>query len=122
MNIAIAGYGVEGKSNYAYWSQDPTNTLTIVDEKLDPGAADFPAGVQTITGPDAFSRLEGFDMVIRTAGLAPRKVVTDGKIWSATNEFFSRCPAQIIGVTGSKGKGTTSSLIASMLEVSGKKV
>lgn len=122
MNIAIAGYGVEGHSNYKYWSRSGEHTITIVDEKLDATTADFPEGVKTLTGPDVFSQLNGFDLVIRTAGLAPYKIVTDGKIWSGTNEFFEKCPAPIIGVTGSKGKGTTASLIASMLEAAGKKV
>lgn len=121
MKIAIAGYGVEGKTNYEYWSQDPDNDITIVDESETPTFAP-PEGVPTILGPDAFSRLDGFDLVIRTAGLAPRKIKTDGKIWSATNEFFAKCQAPIIGVTGSKGKGTTSSLIASILEAAGHKV
>ena len=119
MNIAIAGYGVEGKANFQYWSQDPHNTITIADEGSEVVA---PEGVATITGPDAFSKLQGFDLVIRTAGLAPRKITTDGQIWTATNEFFAKCPAPIIGVTGTKGKGTTSSLIASILEAAGKKV
>jgi UDP-N-acetylmuramoylalanine--D-glutamate ligase len=121
MKIAIAGYGVEGQANYDYWSQDPSSEITIVDESDTPTFAP-PEGVATILGPDAFSKLNGFDLVIRTAGLAPRKISTDGKIWSATNEFFAKCPAPIIGITGSKGKGTTSSLIASILEAAGRKV
>jgi UDP-N-acetylmuramoylalanine--D-glutamate ligase len=121
MKIAIAGYGIEGKTNYEYWSKDPDNEITIVDESETPTFA-LPESVSTILGPDAFSKLGGFDLVIRTAGLAPRKISTDGKIWSATNEFFAKCPAPIIGVTGSKGKGTTSSLIASILEAAGRKV
>lgn len=120
MKIAIAGFGVEGQENYAYWSADAQNEITIADERGD--ASDFPYGVATILGEDAFSRLNGFDVVVRTAGLAPRKIQTDGKGWSGTNEFFAQCPAPIIGVTGSKGKGTTSSLIASILEAAGKKV
>ncbi len=118
MKIAIAGYGIEGQENFRYWSKWPENELTIVDEK----PVDVPEGIPTIIGSEAFGQLHDFDIVIRTAGLAPRKIVTNGKIWSATNEFFEKCPATIIGVTGSKGKGTTASLIASILEAAGRKV
>lgn len=122
MKIAIAGFGVEGQSNYAYWAKDPTNELTIVDERSPEDIPNLPDGAILLTGENVFSQLHDFDMVIRTAGLAPHKISTNGTVWSATNEFFAKCPALIIGVTGSKGKGTTSSLIASILEAAGKKV
>lgn len=121
MKIAIAGYGVEGEENYRYWLADPSNEITIVDERADAGN-NYPHGADTILGPNVFKHLSGYDLVVRTAGLAPFKITTDGKIWSGTNEFFSKCPAPIIGVTGSKGKSTTVSLIASILEAAGKKV
>jgi len=120
MKIAIAGYGLEGESNYRYWAANPANDITIVDQHQP--SRDVPAGINTIIADDAFEKLQDFDLVIRTAGLAPRKIKTNGKIWSATNEFFAKCPALIIGVTGSKGKGTTASLIASILRESGKNV
>lgn len=120
MKIAIAGYGIEGQENFRYWSRLPENQVTIVDEKGT--GAPIPEGVASIVGPHAFKQLEGFDLVIRTAGLAPHKITTNGKIWSATNEFFEKSPAPIIGVTGSKGKGTTASLIASILQEAGQKV
>ena len=120
MKIAIAGYGIEGKSSYNYWSANPKNSITIVDQKMP--ECQLPEGVDTIIGEDAFEKLQDFDLVVRTAGLAPIKIKTNAKIWTASNEFFANCPAKIIGVTGSKGKGTTASLITSILEAAGKKV
>ncbi|HZJ34518.1 MAG TPA: UDP-N-acetylmuramoyl-L-alanine--D-glutamate ligase [Candidatus Angelobacter sp.] len=120
MKIAIAGYGLEGESNYRYWVNSAENDITIVDQRQPDRT--IPNGVATIIGEDAFEKLQDFDLVIRTAGLAPSKIKTKGKIWSATNEFFAKCPALIIGVTGSKGKGTTASLITNILRESGKKV
>ncbi len=120
MNIAIAGYGVEGESSYKYYSADSNNKITIVDQReLD---RVVPDGASVVVGKDAFDKLQGYDLIVRTPSLSPQRINTDGKIWSATNEFFARCPAPIIGVTGSKGKGTTSSLVASILEKAGKKV
>lgn len=121
MKIAIAGYGLEGEENYHYWSADPSNELTIVDESESPKRP-LPEGAHALLGEGVFSRLDDFDLVVRTAGLAPHKLHTNAKVWSATNEFFSKCPAPIIGVTGSKGKGTTGSLITSMLRAAGKTV
>ena len=123
MRIAIAGFGAEGKANYEYWNT-PENEVVIVDEREIP-ADELPIDANVIMGEEAFTRLNDFDMVVRTAGLAPYKITTDGKIWSATNEFFARCAEKeitIIGVTGTKGKGTTSSLIVSLLRAAGKTV
>lgn len=117
MKIAIAGYGVEGEANYAYYKKRYPD-VTIVDEADEP-AKPIPKGASTILGPKSFRHLEDFDLVVRTASLPPHYIVTNGTIWSSTNEFMKQCPAPIIGVTGTKGKGTTSSLITSILEAAG---
>ena len=118
MRIAIAGYGVEGKASFEYWRQ--RGEVTIVDERTD--IIGLPSDAPTMLGEGVFGQLDDFDLVIRTAGLAPSKIQTNGKVWSASNEFFAQCPAPIIGVTGTKGKGTTSSLIASILRQAGQTV
>lgn len=118
MKIAIAGYGLEGKQNYKYFNK-PGNDLTIVDERED---IDIPSDAKYITGDGVYDDMSQFDMVIRTAGLSPLKIKKAKLVWSATNEFFAKCKVPIIGVTGTKGKGTTSSFITSILRASGKKV
>ncbi|MBC7565309.1 UDP-N-acetylmuramoyl-L-alanine--D-glutamate ligase [Candidatus Saccharibacteria bacterium] len=119
MKIAIAAYGVEGQASYRYYSKDPTNDVTIFDQNP---ALVGPEGATIVLGTDAFEKLGGYELILRSPPIAPYHLRTDGKIWSATNEFFAKCPADIIGVTGTKGKGTTASLIASILEAAGQKV
>jgi len=119
MKIAIAAYGVEGQASYRYYSKDPSNDITIFDQNPE---LIGPEGVAVVTGADAFEKLEDFDLVLRSPPIAPYSLKTNGKIWSGTNEFFAKCPADIIGITGSKGKGTTASLIAAILEAAGRKV
>lgn len=120
MKIAIAGFGLEGQSSYRYYTAQGGHDITIVDENE--SLSDLPEGVPTILGQGAFARLQEFDLVLRSPPIRPEKIVTGGKVWSQTNEFFANCPADIIGVTGSKGKGTTCSLIAAILEAAGHKV
>lgn len=119
MKVAIAGYGQEGDANYRYWSSLGAD-VEIFDEK-EPSWQP-PENAKLYVGTDAFFLMNDFDLVVRTAGLNPNKIHTNSKVWSATNEFFEKCPAPIIGVTGTKGKGTTCSLIAEILKTAGKTV
>lgn len=85
--------------------------------------------IENWTGHDSLvGKLNNFDIVFRTPGLPfLSKAIQEAKaagveISSQTKLFFKLCPAVILGVTGTKGKGTTSSLIAKILETAGKKV
>ena len=121
MKIIIAGYGLEGISSLRYFRQAfPDAEFVIADQKA---VEDAPDGVAVRTGESVFAeQLQDADMVVRAPGVPPRLLKTSGKIWSATNEFFDKCPAPIIGVTGTKGKGTTCSLIAAILRAAGQTV
>ena len=124
MKIIIAGYGVEGISSLIYFQQKfPDAEFVVADESPANKLPAIPDGVKLISGKNVFSeQLDGADLMVRTASLPPRNIKTSGKIWSATNEFFQECPAPIIGVTGTKGKGTTCSLIVSILQQAGRTV
>lgn len=114
MKIAIAGFGVEGKSNYEYYrSKHPDAEITIFDQQALKNA---PVEAKLVTGDDAFAQIKDFDLVLRSPGIAPDRISQTDHHWSATREFMRQCPAPIIGVTGSKGKGATCSFIASILE------
>lgn len=119
--IAIAGYGKEGRSAHAYLLKlgVDSDQITICDQKDN---SNIPSDVASIVGEDTYTRLDGFDVVFRSPSIRPDAIQTDGVIWSVTNEFFTRCPAKIVGVTGTNGKGTTCALLTEILRAAGKQV
>lgn len=124
MKIAIIGYGAQGRAAYTYWQGG--NEITICDSQV---IEDVPAGAATRFGPDHLRDLDRFDLVVRSPIVHPRDIAAANspaildKVTTVTNEFFRVCPTRnIIGVTGTKGKGTTSALITKMLEADGRRV
>lgn len=122
MKVAIVGYDVEGQASYRYFRRQNAE-ITIYDEADHPRAAP-PKGVRVISGPTALEQLaeESYDHVMRTPSLRPDKLSGIPNVSSATKEFFTHCPTSIIGVTGTKGKGTTCSFITEILKAAGKHV
>lgn len=118
MKVGIIGYGTEGKASYDYWRKRGAD-ITIFD--ANPALA-APEGARTVLGPEYLAELDGYDLLVRSPGVNPAHIKTSSPVTSATREFFAQCPAPIIGVTGTKGKGTTSTLIAEILKAVGKTV
>ena len=58
MNIAIAGFGVEGKASYQYF-KERDNDVTVLDERS--SVDDLPVGVPHVLSSEAFMRLGEFD-------------------------------------------------------------
>lgn len=104
--IAVVGEGVEGTSSVSFLRKHNA-TVTVLDEKQ---------------GDNYLKDLNSFDLIVRSPGVKLsllEKYVSKEKITSQTKLFFDLCPSEIIGVTGTKGKGTTSSLIYEMLKKEG---
>lgn len=118
---------MQGQSAFEYWNT-PENEITICDQDEN---LKFPDGASVHLGRDHLKNLHEFDLLVRSPIVHPRDILTANpehpdildRVTSVTNEFFQVCPSRnIIGVTGTKGKGTTSTLIAKMLEACGKTV
>jgi UDP-N-acetylmuramoylalanine--D-glutamate ligase len=124
MKIAILGYGLEGEAVLNYLKKTD-HDITICDQDEDIikiNNLDYHLGV------DYLKDLDQFDLIIRSPGLNPKLIyeqnpgLNKAKVTSGTNLFFKLSPTKnIIGITGTKGKGTTSTLIHRMLVESGKK-
>lgn len=114
--IAIAGFGVEGEAVYRYLERHGYINIVIFDEKKKG---------ENIKNKFNF---DDFDIIFRSPGIhidnpELKKARNKGKIiTSATKLFFEMCPCRIIGITGTKGKGTTSTLIYKILKEASKDV
>ena len=84
-------------------------------------------GVRFVCGENYLSDISE-DLIFRTPGLlpsAPELVAAKKRGAEITSEmelFYELCPAKTIGITGSDGKTTTSTLISEMLKKAGFKV
>lgn len=129
--IAVVGTGVEGISS-ARFLKSVGGLVTLFDQKtekeLDPEivlqakALEIP----TIWKPEFLKEINRFEIIVRTPGIrpdVPEFLAAKEKgvqVTSNTKIFFDLCPCPIIGVTGTKGKGTTSTLIYQILKRAGK--
>ena len=117
MKIAILGFGREGQSAFNYWS-DSKNQITIHDNN---SGLQLPSEAKAVLGNSAFENLDnyGYDLMVRTPGLRLDFDSIKTPITTGTNEFLDKCPCPVIGVTGTKGKGTTATLIFEILSRAG---
>lgn len=129
--VAILGLSVEGLDSIKFFvgegadiwccdrrsKEELTGTLSGIEK--------YVRGFQLGTG--YLDNLERFDFVVRTPGMnlrLPELIRLQRlrkEITSSTKLFFALCKAPIIGVTGTKGKGTTATLISEILKTDERK-
>ena len=129
--LAILGFGLEGKDLVKFLMNRGAE-IVVFDQKekeeLDLEGVNEEK-IQFVCGKTYLSRgLLDFDYIFRSPGIyrfLPEIVEAEKrgvKVSSAIKLFFDLCPGKIIGVTGTKGKGTTSTLIYKILKSSGENV
>lgn len=110
--IAVIGEGLEGKSSISFLKRHGAQ-VEARDQKQ---------------GENYLDGLDEFDLIVRSPGIKLSEIIAHNselitpKITSQTKLFLDLSPAPVIGVTGTKGKGTTSTLIYEMLKKEGRDV
>lgn len=118
--VLILGMGREGKSTFSYIRKHlPEKYLTIADKN---GFQSDDENISVISGDNYLDCLGDFDIVFKSPGIA----FLDDVIYPETTEitcqtdmFLRFCKPTVVGITGSKGKTTTSTLIYEMLKAGG---
>jgi UDP-N-acetylmuramoyl-L-alanine---L-glutamate ligase len=121
--VCILGFGKEGKAMLGAIERfAPGCDVTIADQNE---TVEIPEGKKHQLGTDWLKDVENFDVIIKSPGIPPNPTLDTrhSTLTTSTNIFFDSIEgkgAWVIGVTGSKGKSTTSSLLYAILKAAGK--
>ncbi len=126
--IAILGFGNEGRAVFDFLKKTGglrNKDVWILDRSEN---LKLPKGVGSQLGKNYLARLSRFETIYRSPGVPylSKELVAARKkgvrFSSATKLFFEKSPAPIIGVTGTKGKGTTSTLLKKIFKAAHRDV
>jgi len=126
--IAVLGLGKEGTDLLRFLHRfkvgiKPVGLNAKIIPDTDPNYKDITRLTSSLRlGDNYLDNLTDFDLIFRSPGVpldlpALKKAKRKGvKISSLTKLFFELCPAKIVGITGTKGKSTVTSLITHLLK------
>ena len=126
--ILILGAGVEGMSTYRFLRRHfPQKSLFMADRSMDVFEK-YPELVEDIdlevsVGEAYLKAIEEYDIILKTPGLSFKNIdITNfqDKITNQLELFLEYIECFTIGITGTKGKSTTSSLTYQVLKDQGK--
>lgn len=130
--VAFIGAGVSHKQLIEIFAKKGA-VVTLCDKKELEGFGEYAETLKKLNinlslGENYLEGLKNQDLIMRTPGFEfftkelQDELKGGTEVASEMELFFRLCPCKIYAVTGSDGKTTTTSLIAKMLEESGKKV
>ncbi len=122
--VGILGFGVEGKSTLRYLIREGVQKIVVMDKNpIELPLLPANISVQFFSGESYLNGLNSCQTVIRSAGIYPitqellRFQMRGGVLTSQTEIFFDSVhEKQVIGVTGTLGKGSTVSMIKKILD------
>lgn len=130
--IMILGFAKEGQDNYFGLRKIfPEKRIAIADKKNFKDLTvktrqilNRDKAIKLFLGKDYLKKIKDYEIVIKTPGINQRDIQPYLKkgtcLTSQTKIFFDYCPGKIVGITGTKGKGTTASLIYQILKTAGQ--
>ena len=109
--IAIWGLGKEGISTLQFIQNNiKCKEIAVLEQKN----VNIENSIKRL---NKIEELNKYDLVFKSPGIiTDKKIVDPNKLTSQTEEFMKILSKQIIGVTGTKGKSTTSSLTYTILK------
>lgn len=127
--IVILGFGKQGESTYKFLRRNfPEKRLDIMDENFNlfekHPELEEDIDCEVILGKLNIDILEKYDLIIKAPGISLKDYNIENikeKITSQYELFLKYVNLFSIGITGTKGKSTTSSLIKYVLEENNKK-
>ena len=122
--ILIAGFGREGKSTLRFLQQYMPEAVVGIADKNETAFQDIDKERYNLYFGDEYLKASSdYDVVIKTPGISVKDIDIDfSKITSQTDLFLEAFHNQVIGITGTKGKSTTSTLIYHLIKESGNDV
>ena len=125
--VAIVGFGKEGKSTYNFLRKYlPNQRLVIIDgnkDLLDNNAyLNNDKNIELVLGDNYLDNLDKYDVIIKSPGVRFKNIDIskfEDKITSQLGLVLDYYKDNIIGITGTKGKSTTTSLITKILKDQG---
>jgi UDP-N-acetylmuramoylalanine--D-glutamate ligase len=144
-SIVLLGFGREGQSTYTLLRKVfPDAELSIADQNdtvRNHPLLHLDKHLQFFTGAGYLEQITGFEVIIRSPGIPVWQLLTENETQNgkgretrskpgisrdqltSQTELFLECYAkQVIGVTGTKGKSTTSTLIQHIFKTAGRDV
>ena len=118
-NVAILGFGIEGKSTYNFIRRYSDMKLTIIDKA---SISDNLSNVDIIYGDNYLDGLDKYDLVIKSPGVITKDIDVSNIHFTSQLEWLLKYNSKsVIGITATKGKSTTCTLMYEVIKNSGHK-